>query len=125
VFLKSLETYLAADPKARQTVTVQIKGLQPAFFEHTAWDLALATQSLAHIDPQVAFVLSRIYGAQQNYADLTRGIMQAVYLRPMTENFEAVTYYFGDLGFIEPGLLQMYDEVLPQIDRALGVSERF
>jgi hypothetical protein len=25
---------------------------QPVFFEQTAWDLALATQSLAHIDPQ-------------------------------------------------------------------------
>lgn len=101
---------------------MQIRGLQPAFFEHTAWDLALATESLAHIDPQVAFGLSRIYGLQQTYAELTRGIMQAVYLRPLTENFEALMAYYGDLVLWEPQLLLMYDELVPQIDRALGES---
>jgi hypothetical protein len=118
--LKNLEAYLSADPKTRQSNTVEIKGLQPAFFEDAEWDLALSTQSLAHIDSQVAVALSRIYGLQRRYADLTRGIMQAVYLRPMTENFEALAYYYGDLVSWEPALLRMYDEVLLQIDRMLG-----
>jgi hypothetical protein len=118
--LKSLQTYLAADPKARQLETVQIKGVQPAFFEHTAWDLALATQSLAHIDPQLAFALSRIYGGQQTYAELTRSFTQVMYLRPMIESLEGLSYYYGDVVFIEPALLHMYDEALPEIDRALG-----
>jgi hypothetical protein len=103
---------------------VQIKGLQPAFFEDAEWDLALSTQSLAHIDPQAAVPLSRIYGLQRRYAEHTRGIMQAVYLRPITENFEALTYYYGDLVLLEPALLRMYDEVLPQIDRMLGESHQ-
>jgi hypothetical protein len=120
--LKDLEAYLATHPKARESNTVRIKGLQPAFFEDAEWDLALSTQSLAHIDPQVAVALSRIYGLQRRYADLTRGIMQAVYLRPMTENFEALVYYYGDLVLWEPALLKMYDEILPQIDRNLGES---
>jgi gamma-glutamylcysteine synthetase len=120
--LKNLEAYLSADPKTRQSNTVEIKGLRPAFFEDAEWDLALSTQSLAHIDSQVAVALSRIYGLQRRYADLTRGIMQAVYLRPMTENFEALAYYYGDLKYWEPALLKMYDEVLPQIDRNLGES---
>ena len=34
----------------------------------------------------------------------------------------AVAVYYGDLVVIEPKLLTMYDEVLPQIDRALGES---
>lgn len=58
--LKSLRVYLAADTKTRRSESVEIRGLQPVFFEHTAWDLALATQSLANIDPTVAFGLSRI-----------------------------------------------------------------
>jgi hypothetical protein len=120
--LKSLETYLAADPKTRQPSAVQIKGLQPAFFQDAEWDLAISTQSLAHIDSQTAGALSRIYRLQRQYADLTRGIMQAVYLRPLTENFEALSYYYGDLVLWEPALLKMYDEVLPQIDRILGES---
>ena len=114
--------YLAADPKARQIDSVQIRGLQPVFFDQTAWDLALATQSLAHIDPQIAFGLSRIYGLQRTYGDLTGRIMQAIYLRPVTENFDGLVAYFGDLVLWEPKLLQMYDEVLPEIDRALGTS---
>jgi hypothetical protein len=118
--LKSLQSYLAADPKMRSLETVQIKGVQPAFFEHTAWDLALATQSLAHIDPPVAFALSRIYGTQQTYAELTRGFVQAMYLRPLTESFEGLSYYYGDLVFMEPALLRLYDEALPQIDRELA-----
>jgi hypothetical protein len=120
--LKGLRGYLAADPKARQTNSVQIRGLQPVFFDQTAWDLALATQSLAHIDPQIAFGLSRIYGLQRTYGDLTGRIMQAIYLRPVTENFEGLTNYYGDLVLWEPQLLQMYDEILPEIDRALGTS---
>ena len=120
--LKSLTAYLASDTKARRTDSVQIRGLQPVFFEHTAWDLALATQSLIHIDQQVAFGLSRVYGLQRTYAEQTRGIMQAIYLRPLTENFEGLTYYYGDIVLWEPELLRMYDELVPHIDRALGES---
>lgn len=45
-------TYL--NPKTRATAP-EIQGFQPVIFEHTAWDLALATQSLADIDPQLTF----------------------------------------------------------------------
>jgi hypothetical protein len=51
---------------------------------------------------------------------MTGGIMQAIYLRPMEENFEGLTCYYGDIVLWEPQLLQMYDELVPQIDRALG-----
>ena len=118
--LSSLDKYLAADPKTRTQDSVQIRGLQPVFFEHTAWDLALATQSLAHIDPEVAFGLSRIYGLQRSYEQSTSGIMQAIYLRSLTENFEGLRSYYGDLVLWEPRLLGMYDELLPQLDRRLG-----
>jgi hypothetical protein len=120
--LDSLRKHLAADPKTRNRDDVQIRGLQPVFFEHTAWDLALATQSLANIDSQVAFALSRTYGLQRTYAEQTSGIMQAIYLRPLTENFDGLAAYYGDIVLWEPELLQMYAALLPQIDRALGAS---
>ena len=123
---KSIDTYLAADPQSRQSRDVSVKGLQPVYFEHSAWDLTLATQSLVYIDSQLAFAISRIYTTQANYADLTRGIMQALYLRPPNENLaaflSAVAIYYGDIVYFEPQLLHMYDETLPQIDRALGES---
>ena len=118
--MKQMETYL----KTRRSSDLSLHGLQPAFFEHSAWDVALATQSLAYIDTDLAFAISRIYTVQQNYADLTRGILQATYLRPVDENLPAFisasVEYYGDIVLIEPQLLGAYDEMLPQLDRALG-----
>jgi hypothetical protein len=121
--MKALETYFAADVTARPTPAPRLMGLQPAAFEDTAWDLALATQSLAYLEPELAFALARIYSRQQAYEDLTRGIVQAMYLRPPSDNLEAflraVAVYYGDIVLIEPALLSMYDELLPEIDRTL------
>jgi hypothetical protein len=124
--LASLRAYLGKDHKSRNVADVPIHGLQWVTFDHTAWDLALATQSLSYLDRDVAYSLSRIYSAQQSYADLTRGMTQAMYLLPRSENFdafaEAAEAFFGDVTFMEPKLLVMYGDVLPQIDRALGTS---
>jgi hypothetical protein len=40
----------------------------------------------------------------------------------MNESFEGLTWYYGDIVLWEPQLLQMYDALVPQIDRALGES---
>ena len=126
VTLASVRAYLAKDHKTRNVADVKIEGLRWVTFEHTAWDLALATQSLAYIDGDVAFGLSRAYNVQQSYAELTRGMSQAMYLLPRSENFdafaEAVDTFLGDLTYMEPRLLTMYDELLPRIDRALSPS---
>lgn len=118
--LASLRAYLAADPKTRSSDMVRIRGLQPAFFEQTAWDLALATQSLPHIDQDLAYHLSRAYGLQRVYGQFTLNIMQAIYLQPLEANFDGLAAYYGDLVLWEPQLLQMYDDLLPRIDRALA-----
>jgi hypothetical protein len=118
--LARLRAYLKSDPKSRSPDTVRIVGLQPVFFERTAWDLAMATQSLAHIDQDLAFRLSRIYGLQRTYAESTQGVMQAMYLRPLIETFDGLTAYYGDLVIWEPELLKLYAEILPLLDRALG-----
>jgi hypothetical protein len=34
--------------------------------------------------------------------------------------FGAVLLYYGDMSIFEPRIVQMYDELLPRIDRALG-----
>jgi hypothetical protein len=93
-------------------------------FEHTAWDLAIATQSLADIDATLAFELARIYGQQQTYAGLTGGMLQAMYLRPPSESrdpfLHTLRVYLDDIVGLEPGLEKMYDALLPKIDRALA-----
>jgi len=40
--------YLAASPQERKSMRLSIEGIQVVFFEHAAWDLALATVARLH-----------------------------------------------------------------------------
>ena len=73
----------------------------------------------------LAFRLSRVYTVQQEYAGLQRAIVQStIYGRSWTQDFEGVfrsiLNYMGDVSYFDPALLKAYDEVIPEIDRALG-----
>ena len=122
--LAELKTYFAAPAEARDATIVKFTGLRPPFFERTAWDLALATQSLAYIDANLAFALSRTYSFQNVTNELGRGVLDAMYTRPPTEAdnnfFVVLELYYGDLGGLEPGLVAAYDQLLPAIDEALA-----
>jgi hypothetical protein len=125
---KQLVAYLETEPQKRRREAVRLHGIQSVWLERAAWDLALATQSLAYIDPDLVFALSRLYTEQQRYANLTMGITQAMYLQPPRLNssddpiLAAVAVYYDDLIFIEPALIKLYDETLPRLDRALELS---
>lgn len=118
---KTIIAYL--DPKTRATTDLQMEGILPAIFEHTAWDLAITTQSLADIDPQLAYELARLYGLQQTYAGLTGGLTQSMYLRPPSEDLpkflHSVRIWLDDIVIHEPALADGYKQILPLIDRAL------
>jgi hypothetical protein len=126
--LKNLQSYLRAyamaDPKAKRQLAWPDTGTDPAFLEYSAWDLALATQSLAYIDSELAFSIAHVYAAQRQLDDATRGITQAMYATPDAIVFlsNGLMTYFGDCTLIEPRLLKIYDEILPRLDRALGES---
>jgi hypothetical protein len=111
------------DPKTRAASNLQIEGIQPVQFEQTAWQLAIATQSLADIDPAVAYELERIYNLQGMYIGLTNGVKQALYLRPPEADFAAflqsLKVYYDDIVIHEPALLDLYGKALPVIDSAL------
>jgi hypothetical protein len=121
---KRLREFLGANAEARKKISFQFNGIRPPFFEHTAWDLALATQSLANIDADLAFMLSRLYNYQSLVTQLGNGLTQAMYMAPPSNGtdafLQATDLYYGDLMAIEPELLKMYDEILPQLDRAIA-----
>lgn len=122
--LKSLRTYFDKERKSRNIGDVHIQGLQFVFFEETAWNLTLTTQALTYIDRDLAFTLSRVYGEQKVVGELTRGMSQAMYVLSIPDNFDgfaaAAGTYYGDMVIMEPKLIEHYDNLLPQIDRALG-----
>jgi hypothetical protein len=50
----AIEAFIAADGTKtldRFQQATHFRGVQPVVFEHTAWDLALATQALSYLDP--------------------------------------------------------------------------
>jgi len=122
--LKQLQNYVSKDRKSRNTADVNIQGLRFVTFDQTAWDLALSTQALTYVDRDLAFALSHVYNVQKTFNEFTRGMTQAMYLIPMRDNFDgfaqAAEVYYGDAVFMEPRLLTEYDELIRQIDRALG-----
>ena len=106
--------------------SVQFKGVRPIIFEHTAWDLALATRALSYLKPELAFDISKVYTAQNAFQALENSFLASAFT-PATfasDNVKglvaAMEYYLRDINQKEPAILQLYDKVIPEIDRALS-----
>ena len=46
---------------------VHYRGMHPIVMEHTAWELALANQTLSNIPPQLAYAISRVYTGRKHF----------------------------------------------------------
>lgn len=118
---RDIAAYL--NPATRAATNLHVEGVMPVLFEHTAWDLALATQALADIDTSLAYELTRVYGLQQLCVGLTGGLTQAMYLRPpsadLTPFLQSLKVYYDDMVIHEPALIEMYTRIQPLVDRAL------
>jgi hypothetical protein len=129
--LKALQTYFAAhrativahaaDPRVPLQEPLPDTATDPAFLEYAAWDVALATQSLAHLDPDLAVAIAHVYRVQQQIDEGSRAITATMYSFANEVTFlNGVTTYFGDCVLLETRLLGIYDEILPRLDRAIA-----
>jgi hypothetical protein len=122
---REIESFLQSDaPKTLESfyTTSHYHGLEPITFERTAWDLALANQSLSYLPPKLAYAISRVYTRQQAFQTLENSILQS-FVAPSTFANQDVTglassmkFYLIDVNIQEPELLKLYAELLPQID---------
>ena len=120
-----IESFLRSNaPKTLQNfyATVHFHGLEPVTFERSAWDLALANQSLSYFAPQLAYAISRVYTRQQALQTLENSFLQSV-VGPSTFASQDATglagsmeAYLVDVNIQEPALRKLYAELLPQID---------
>ena len=121
---QKIKDFFAAPAAKRSEMSIRLEGIQLVQFDQTAWQLALATEALVDIDPELSFALARIYGVQARYQGLSEGITNAMYLRPPGEDTTAflrsLSLYYSDIVLLEPALVKLYDELLPELDRALG-----
>ena len=131
---KALAAYLSANGPAllasmldpRQPVPTPIPDTvtDSAVFDYSAWDVALATESLAYIDPRLVALISDAHRMQQMIEDDHKAIAQVSYSYQNLVHFlRGLTGYFGDTALHERLLLQRYEKLLPELDTAIGDRE--
>lgn len=120
----AIEAFIAADGTKtldRFQQATQFRGVQPVVFEHTAWDLALATQALSYLDPKLAYAISRVYTQQQTFQLYENNFAQGMFgpntfvSDDTTALARAMQVYLADVNIQEPRLLKAYEDVLPRI----------
>ncbi len=128
---RELREFLSsAEPptEARLQKTVHFTGVHPITFERTAWDLALATQALSYLQPDLAFEISKTYTQQSAFQKIEDSFLASAFTPASfaAENPKAlavaIQVYLGDVNIQEPLILQRYEKVIPEIESALPHS---
>jgi hypothetical protein len=128
-FARELHEFLTSKEPAsedRLNKSVHFEGMRPVIFEHTAWDLALATQALSYLDPDLAFDISKVYTKQNAFEKLEDSFLAAAFTPASlsSDNVKgmatAMELYLIDVNQQEPAILQLYDKVIPEVKGALS-----
>jgi hypothetical protein len=124
---RDVDAFLAGGgPKTLQQfqAATRFRGVQPVVFEHTAWDLALATQSLSYLPHDLAYAISLVYTRQQTFQAYENSFAQGMF-GPTTFQSDdtsalarAMQIYLTDVNIQEPKLMQAYDDALPRLGEA-------
>ena len=126
---RELHEFLASkEPPSddRFNKSVHFEGMRPVIFEHTAWDLALATQALSYLKPDLAFDISKVYTQQNAFQTLENSFLASSFT-PANMSIDnpkgmasAIVLYIIDVNQQEPAILQLYDKVIPEVNSALS-----
>ena len=121
-FLRSTEP----PSEERFNKEVRFEGVRSVIYEHTAWDLALATQALSYLKPELAFDISKVYTQQNAFQTLENSFLASAFTpASMSSNnpkglATAMVVYLADVNQLEPTILQLYDKVIPEVNSALS-----
>jgi hypothetical protein len=109
---------------------VHFEGVRPVIYEHTAWDLALATQALSYLEPDLAFDISKVYTDQNAFQTLENSFLASAFTPASmaSDNVKGLTsamvFYLADVNQLEPAIISRYEKVIPEIKRALSGDSR-
>jgi len=105
---------------------VHFEGVRPVIYEHTAWDLALATQALSYLKPDLAFDISKVYTQQNAFQTLENSFLASAFtpVSMSSDNRKGLAtvmmFYLIDVNQQEPAILQLYGKVIPEVNSALS-----
>lgn len=122
--LKDVQLYFETPKARRKDLDLHLQGgARPAFLDHSAWDFALATQSLTYLDNELAYAISSVYSNQAILQGVEGALLQSIYNNAPIENVDlylaTLQAFFGDSSGIEPRLMTLYDDALQRIDKVL------
>jgi hypothetical protein len=126
---RELDQFLAskeAPSEERINREVHLTGVHPVIFEHTAWDLALATQALSYLKPELAFDISKVYTQQSAFQTLENNFLASAFTPANFANDNpkgmatAIRTYLADVNHLEPLMINLYAKTIPEIKRALS-----
>jgi hypothetical protein len=120
--LRDVATEMAAEPERIVEVRSLMEGLRPVVLQNTAWEAALATGALRHIDVETVAALSWTYSNQERFREELR--VGAPRMVPgaganLTEVQQAVAY-LTEMTRSEQELHGYYVEALETLARAIG-----
>jgi len=130
---RELHAFLASKEPAsddRYNKSVHFEGMRPVTFEHTAWDLALATQALSYLKPELAFDISKVYTKQNAIQKLEDSFLASAFTPAgiSSENLKglapAMEIYLIQVNLEEPAVVSRYDQIIPEIKRAISGNAR-
>ena len=104
---------------------VHFEGVRPVIYEHTAWDLALATQALSYLKPDLAFDISKVYTEQNAFQTLENSFLASAFTPASMSSDNpkglatAMLVYLSDINQLEPAIISRYEKVIPEVKRAL------
>jgi Tfp pilus assembly protein PilE len=105
--------------------SVHFQGMRPVTFEHTAWDLALATQALSYLKPDLAFDISKVYTQQVAFQKLEDSFLSSAFTPAVlsSENLKGLAptmeIYLVEINLQEPAIVSRYEQIIPEVKRAL------
>ena len=105
---------------------VHFEGVHPVLLERTAWDLAIATQALSYLEPELAFSVSKVYTQQSAFQTLQNSFLASAYTPTSMSSDSmkglatAMLLYLGDVNTQEPKITSSYEKVIPDIQGALN-----
>ena len=81
---------------------------------------------MSYLEPNLAFDISKVYTQQNAFQTLENSFLASAFTPvSMSTNdpkglATAMRTYLGDVNYQEPNIIKRYDEVIPEIKRALG-----
>jgi hypothetical protein len=122
--LRDVVAGMAEDPNRAVEVRSIVEGLEPAVLLSTAWETALATGALTHMDVETVSGLSLTYNLQQRFReDMGRGVPRLI-ITPATTAQDKLTqiqqtlFYLTNLVRAEQQLQEVYSQALEIIRKA-------